>query len=114
MATFRKWGPARRSQTTLHQDRIVMSRHARKTILRIGTGADPETIVRRCLARNVMPPDGWHLLRKPGFVYRKYGDHAMIFSKVKGNGARFLITVVGPFVEGMIYDPKRHRLIRPL
>lgn len=114
MATYRKWGPARRSQVALRQERIIMSRHARRTIQRIGTGADPETIVRRCLAQNVMPPDGWHLKRLPGHVYRKYGDHAMVFSVLKGSGARFLITVVGPFVEGMLYDPKRHKLIRPL
>ena len=113
MATYKQWGIVRKAYKPLSQKKTFLTRHAKKTIMRVGNGIDPNELVRRVIKRNELPPDGLSLKKEAGKVYRKYGDHAFIFTQLTPGKTRTLITVVGPFVRGMLYDTKRHRLVRP-
>lgn len=78
---------------------------------RLGSGANPMLIARRCWSRHEDVPDEWEVPKGNGFEYLKYGDCVFIFGRGKF-GDKVLVTVVGPFGNGKKWESKHEKLLR--
>lgn len=64
---------------------------------RLGTGIDPEILIKRCWDKKLRYPPHWKFPRKQSCVYLRYGECVLVFGRSMDGKRVQCVTVFGPF-----------------